>query len=146
MSTNLHDTEKFLLDHIPLARAMGVKLEDRSKGGLILSAPLETNSNHLGSAFGGSISALATLAGYALLWLELGDPNAHIVIRSSAVSYESPLHGDLRAICLQPDEQALATFRAHFKKAGKARIFLSVHLTDGETTHARFEGEYVAIR
>jgi len=72
----LQETERFLHEQIPLTRAMGVRVRSWDGEKLWLSAPLEPNHNHLGTAFGGSLSALATLAGYSLLWLLLGDREA----------------------------------------------------------------------
>jgi thioesterase domain-containing protein len=94
--------EHFLRGKIPLTRAIGVQVESMDPGGLVLTAPLEPNHNHLGTAFGGSLAALATLAGYALLWLELGDQEAHIVIRRSQLDYRHPVTGTLRAFCHRP--------------------------------------------
>src|SRR5687768_7425366 len=99
----LLETEHFLHEQIPLTQSMGVRVESFDGARLILTAPLEPNHNHLGTAFGGSLSALATLAGYALLWLQLGDRQAHIVIRESTIRYRRPVRGTLRAICLRPD-------------------------------------------
>ena len=86
------ETEAFLHAKIPLARAMGVRVERCDSEALVLTAPLEPNHNHLGTAFGGSLAALATLAGYAFLWRELRDPDAHIVIRRSELDYRHPVH------------------------------------------------------
>ena len=69
----LRDTERFLHEQIPLTQSMGVTLESYDGTQLVVTAPLEPNHNHLGTAFGGSLSALTTLTGYAMLWLELGD-------------------------------------------------------------------------
>jgi len=146
MNTSLAATEDFLHGKIPLARAMGVRVASHDATGLLLTAPLAENHNHLGTAFGGSISAIATLAGYALLWRELEDQSAHIVIRSSSLSYEQPIHGDLHALCLPPATEAMDTFRARFHKAGKARILIRVILSENGTPSAIFEGEYVALR
>jgi len=96
----LAQTGSFLHLHFPLSQAMGVRVESHDERGLMLTAPLELNHNHLGTAFGGSLGALALFAGYGLLWLEIGDENCHIVIRSSAIRYEKPVHGPLRALCL----------------------------------------------
>jgi len=43
---------------MPITRAMGVRVEDYGGRRLVLSAPLEANFNHLGTAFGGSLNAL----------------------------------------------------------------------------------------
>jgi len=52
---------------------MGVTVEDYNGERLVLHDPLEANVNHLGTAFSGSLNALALLSGYGLLWLELQD-------------------------------------------------------------------------
>ena len=107
-------TQELLHAKIPITRAMGVKVEDYDGERLVLSAPLESNINHLGTAFGGSLNALAVLSGYGLLWLELQDTECHIVIRDSSISYDRPVRGEIRATCVRPQVEALAEFRRIF--------------------------------
>lgn len=142
----LRDTERFLHEQIPLTRAMGVKLESYDGMRLVVTAPLAPNHNHLGTAFGGSLSALTTLAGYAMLWLQLGDRSAHIVIRESTIRYRRPVSEELRAICERPDEHALSEFRATFAATGKAHIRLQVRVEHAEQVCVLFEGDFVALR
>ena len=139
------ETEAFLHAKIPLARAMGVLVERCDSEALVLTAPLEPNHNHLGTAFGGSLAALATLAGYAFLWRELRDPDAHIVIRRSELDYRHPVTGTLRAVCRRPEEGGLAAFRAAFAKAGKARISLDVTIEEEGRVCLLFRGVFVAM-
>ena len=140
------DIEEFLHGKIPLTKAMETRVESYEDDKLVLIAPLAPNHNHLGTAFGGSLAAIATLAGYALLWLELGDKDAHIVIRSSKVSYDRPVRGEIRAICLRPAEGALARFRKNYERSGKGRIRLGVTIAEDDNVCVDFEGIYVAIR
>ena len=142
----LRDTERFLHEQIPLTRAMGVRLESYDGEQLVVTAPLEPNHNHLGTAFGGSLSALTTLTGYAMLWLQLGDRNAHIVIRESNIRYKRPVRGTLRAICLRPEDASLAAFKATFQSTGKAHIKLQVEIIHAEQICVVFEGDFVALR
>jgi thioesterase domain-containing protein len=130
---------------IPITRAMGVTVEYYDGERLVLSAPLEANVNHLGTAFGGSLNALAVLSGYGLLWLELQDTECHIVIRESSISYERPVRGRLRAVCVSPEAGALAEFKNTFHQKGKARIALSSTIEDDGETAVRFEGTFVAL-
>jgi len=146
MNADLAETERFFHGKIPLTKAMGVRVESHDSGGLVLTAPLDANHNHLGTAFGGSLAALATLAGYGLLWLELGNRNAHIVIRRSELDYRHPVTGPLRAICRKPPEAELATFRTTFAKAGKARIRLEVTVEEAGRVCMTFVGTFVAIQ
>ncbi|MCW1887238.1 thioesterase domain-containing protein [Luteolibacter flavescens] len=140
------EIEAFLHEKIPLARAMGVRVESSDAETFILTAPLEPNHNHLGTAFGGSLAALATLTGYACLWHSLDDRDAHVVIRRSELDYRHPVTGTLRAICRRPDERKLADFRATFAKAGKARISLEVEMEEAGRICLHFRGDFVAVR
>ncbi|WP_035611617.1 YiiD C-terminal domain-containing protein [Haloferula sp. BvORR071] len=140
------DIENFLYGKIPLTKAMEMRVEYYEDDKLVITAPLSVNHNHLGTAFGGSLAAIATLAGYALLWLELGDKEAHIVIRSSKVSYDRPVRGEIRAICLRPSEATLARFRKNYERSGKGRIKLGVTIEEEGNVCVDFEGIYVAIR
>jgi thioesterase domain-containing protein len=131
---------------IPITSAMGVKVEDYDGQRLVLSAPLEANVNHLGTAFGGSLNALAILSGYGLLWLELENIECHIVIRESTISYERPVRGEIRAVCVRPEARALAELKQTFHQKGKARIALSATIESEGTTAVRFRGTFVALR
>src|ERR687884_1178946 len=122
--------QELLHSKIPITRAMGVRVEDYDGERLVLSAPLEANVNHLGTAFGGSLNALAVLSGYGLLWLELRDTECHIVIRDSSIHYDRPVRGDIRAVCARPDEKAVETFRRRFRQRQQARIVLTATIED----------------
>jgi thioesterase domain-containing protein len=138
--------QELFYSKIPITRAMGVRVEDYDGERLVLSAPLAENVNHLGTAFGGSLNALAVLSGYGLLWLELREAECHIVIRKSSISYERPVRGELRATCVRPEAGALAEFKQSFRQKGKARIALSATVEDQGEVAVRFEGTFVAMR
>jgi thioesterase domain-containing protein len=153
-------TEEYLHDQISITRAMGVAIEsyDATTGHLVLTAPLEINHNHLGTAFGGSLSALCTLAGYALLWLELARQNgdgteasphtkAHVVVKESTISYRHPVRDTMiRVVCERPDAALMQTFHGQFTHKGKARIQLTSIVTENAQTCVEFTGTYVAVR
>lgn len=142
----LIETETFLHDQIPLTRAMGVEVRSWDGRELCIAAPLEPNHNHLGTAFGGSLSALVTLAGYSLLWLLLGDREAHIVIRDSSIRYRHPVRGELRALCRHPGDEAWRAFKAQFSANGRARLTLQVVIVEEDRVCVEFEGVFVALR
>jgi thioesterase domain-containing protein len=138
--------QEFLHTKIPLTRVMGVKAEEYDGERLVLSAPLEANVNHLGTAFGGSLNTMAVLSGYGLLWLELQDSECHIVIRESSISYEHPVRGDIRATCVRPPVEEFAKFKETFHERGKARIALTAIIEDEGVACVRFRGIFVALR
>ena len=138
--------EKVFREQIPLTRAMGVRVVQYDGKGLVLSAPLESNHNHLNTAFGGSLHALATLSGYGWLWLELQDPAVHVVPRESHVSYRRPVTGELIARCDRPEEAVVERFKHDFAAKGKARIALQSVIEEGGKPAVVFTGEFVALR
>lgn len=140
----VRETEQFLHRQIPLTRVMQVTVESSDDGVLTLCAPLAENHNHLDTAFGGSLAALAMLAGYAWLWLELGDREAHIVISESRMQFRRPVHDDLRATCRPPAPKELERFRADFAAQRKAQIAIAVEIADAGKVAVEFSGIYVA--
>lgn len=139
------DAETYLHDQIPLTRAMGLRVVAHDESGFVVEAPVSLNSNHLRTAFGGSINALATLAAYGLLWLELrGKPGVHVVVAESSIRFLRPVHETIRAVCPRPDGEEWAAFRSRFASTGKARITLHVKVVEEGETAAEFEGTFVA--
>ena len=144
--TLLRETEAFFHAQIPITRAMGVSVESFDSESLVLTAPLSVNHNHLGTAFGGSLSAIATLAGYGVLWMLLDDRSSHIVVKNSTIHYHRPVTGEIRAIGKCPDAVAFATFRNRFEKKGKARIRLHVTIEENGEVCVEYEGIFVALK
>jgi thioesterase domain-containing protein len=142
----LADAEKFLHEQIPITRAMGLRVVAHDDAGFTIEAPVALNSNHLRTAFGGSINAVATLAAYGFLWVELNDAAAHVVVAESSIRFLRPVRETIRATCRRPDTNNLAAFRHDFAEKGKARITLLVHITEAGETAAAFEGRFVARR
>jgi thioesterase domain-containing protein len=141
---SLLDAEKFLHEQIPITRAMGLRVAGHDDAGFTVEAPVALNSNHLRTAFGGSINAVATLAAYGFLWVELNDAAAHVVVAESTIRFLRPVRETIRATCLPPDDESMASFRRDFKDKQKARINLCVQVTEAGAIAAAFEGRFVA--
>jgi thioesterase domain-containing protein len=140
------ELERFLHEKIPLTVAMGVHVAECNESRLILTAPLAPNRNHLHTAFGGSLHALATLSGYGMLWWLLGEPDAHIVIRESTIRYLHPVPADLTAICDAPPAASMERFRRNLARKGKARIHLPARIERGDESVVEFEGIFIALK
>jgi len=137
--------EEFLLGQIPLTRAMGLRVVPDAEHGLAIEAPVALNHNHLQTAFGGSINAVATLASYAFLWLELDDAAVHVVIRASQIRFLRPIRETIRAVCLPPGREAMERFRAALGVGGKARLDLRVRVEESGVLTAEFGGSFLAL-
>ena len=136
----------YLHKNIPLTAAMGVEVESRDASGLVLVAPLEPNHNHLGTAFGGSLSAIATLAGYGVVWLALGDPDAHVVVGDGTLRFRRPVTKTIRAICRPSSSEVMPHFREEFTRNGRGRLKLQVTIEEDGEVAVEFEGTFIARR
>lgn len=142
----LQETTRFLHAQIPLTQAMEAEIVQMDSWGLRLKAPLAPNHNHLGSAFGGSLSAAATLACYSLVWLLMEDRSVHIVVKQSEIQYLHPVEGDILAFCQRPQDDEVADFRLCLATRGKARLTLNCTIEHGGRICVTFRGEFVALR
>jgi thioesterase domain-containing protein len=138
------DAEEYFHQQIPITRAMGVRVVEHNENEFVVEAPVTLNSNHLGTAFGGSINAVATLAAYGFVWLGLRDRAVHVVVAESSIRFVRPVRETIRAICPRPDSNEWAAFQTQFAAKGKARLTLRVKVVEAGQTAAEFEGIFVA--
>ena len=96
MLPNIIEVESYLHEHIPLSKNMKVKVKQVDKNGITLIAPLTPNINHRSTVFGGSVSALAILAGWTLVHANLQalSLSSRIVIQRNSIEYLQPIDGD----------------------------------------------------
>jgi thioesterase domain-containing protein len=142
------DIEQYLHRHIPLTRAMGVKVKIATADRVELAAPLTPNINHHETVFGGSAAALATLSAWTLVHVGLRHANveATTVIQRNTMSYEEPIHGDFSAVCALADDTAWQRFLRTIDRRGRGRITMNAHLLFDGRQVASFEGEFVALK
>ena len=144
---NPQAVEAYLLEHIPLSKAMSVSVKSLDKDRVILTAPLTPNINHRGTAFGGSISTLATLAAWTFVHVKLRSQSldCRIVIQSHQIDYLKPIAGDFEAHCFAPVQKDWARFCRMIDKRGKGRIPLCAEVYGDAGVSAQFRGEFVAF-
>lgn len=133
---------------VPLARAMDVRVARLARDGITLEAPFAGNSNHAGTAFGGSLYSLAVLAGWGWLRERARDAGAEIelLIAGATVRYRRPVRGTLQAV-IAPDAAALAALEAELRDARRPRLPLTIRLgTPGAAPDAAsVEAQYVGV-
>jgi thioesterase domain-containing protein len=140
--------EQYLHEHIPLSKAMGLRVEVASQERVLLGCPLEPNLNHRGTGFGGSIASIATLAGWSWLWILMRDKSiaAKLVVRKSTIDYIASVDSDFTAELRPPSHEAISHFWETFERRGSARIELKVEVLCRGEEAAHFDGTFVAIR
>lgn len=131
---------------IMLAKPMGVIVEAADETSVILRAPLAPNANHKGTAFGGSLYALAVLTGWAWAtrFLATRTLDADAVIQESNMRFLAPVHGEMRACIEIPAAADIDRLRKMLLRADRGRIRLRVNMHQGTTLAAVFDGLFAA--
>ena len=135
-------------DHsIPLTRAVGIKVINYDGKQLELSAPLAPNINDKGTAFGGSISCILTLAAWGVVWIACtrAKISCDIVIHKGSITYNKPVTVDLHAICPVPKNQQMQEFLDRLQSRGRARIPLKSELFVEGDIMTKFNCQYAAL-
>ncbi|MBA3314786.1 MAG: YiiD C-terminal domain-containing protein [Planctomycetaceae bacterium] len=138
---------RYLHDHIPLTRHMQIVVVECGAARIVLAAPLAPNVNHRATAFGGSLSSAAILAGWAWLHVRLTElgRRQRLVISESTTTYEHPVDGAFEAICESPAAAEFDRFTQILDRRGKARITLKSHVTCNGRVAVRHIGRYAAV-
>jgi len=139
--------QNYLYLHIPLSRAMQVSVVSIQPETVILSAPLDPNINHRDTAFGGSVSVLAILSAWSLLYTRLQqyDIQSRLVIQRNTTIYERPIAADFNAQSMLPSADQWSKFMNTLQRRRKARITVESLVYCNGQIAGRFSGDFVAI-
>lgn len=142
------DLQQLLNTELPITLHLGLRVAVADPEQVILRAPLAPNRNHRGTAFAGSLNAIATLAGWSWLTLFLQQHHlaGQVVLQDSSIAYARPVASDFTATCVAPEAGAITRFLAAFHRSGRGRLRLAAELTDEAGIAGSFTGRYVAER
>ncbi len=133
---------------MPPVALMQLRVDAYDGERLRLHAPLAAHVNDKGSAFGGSLVSLMTLASWGLVTLrvEQAGLDADVYVADSDVRYRAPLHADLLAESALAEDGCWDTFTDTLRTRGRARVALAatVALPDGGVA-TECRSRYVAI-
>lgn len=144
----LDELTTYLHEHIPITRGLGAAAVAYDGTRLALAAPLAPNLNHTGTAFGGSMSALAVLAGWALVHVKLRERGIEnrLVIQRSTLDFDAPVDGDFTATAVLPAAEDWDRFLRTLERHGRARVKVATTVACASGVRARHEGTYAAFR
>ena len=129
---------------IPLSKAMSMQIVSFDGHELVTEATLAPNRNVHGTAFAGSLYAIAALTGWGLvhLRLQLAGLEASVVIASGSIDYACPVAETIRARSrLEDESHGMAALRQ--KRKGRFSVNTDILLADGASASA-FAGSYAA--
>jgi thioesterase domain-containing protein len=134
------ELETFLRSRIPLSAAMAIEVRTASPSAVVIFAPLAP-------AFGGSVSAVAILAAWSVLYVRMQAEGlaGRIVIRRNAMSYDRPIADDFTASATAPDAADWARFRATLARNRTARIRVGAWIESGGRRAGELEGEFAVL-
>ncbi len=137
--------EKTLHEEIPLTHEIGIQVVVATPELVQLSAPLSPNINHKCTAFGGSLYAVAVLAGWSMVFarLHVAGIHAHIVIQDAQIDYVLPVIETITAQCHVASNADFDRCLKLFARKGRARICLFVEIITAQDVAVRFSGNYV---
>jgi len=115
---------QYMAQHLPVAVAMQVKVRAWDGCQLCLCAPLASNFNDKGTAFGGSLIALATLSCWGVCWLGLlrDGIQADLVLAQQSSRFLRPVWSELRAIAVSLPKAQWQEKLAQFNRQGQADL------------------------
>lgn len=139
--------QRYLRDHIPLSKAMQVKVVSADEDAVVLTAPLAPNINHRDTVFGGSASALAILAAWSLLHTRMRAENlsGQLVLQRNSMEYDKPILGDFTARSSLANAEDWSKFTRTLARRGKARLTVTAVLECAGEFVGRLSGEFVAL-
>ena len=128
---------------IPISAAMDlgpVRFDDH---GLTVRASLAPNVNVHGTAFAGSLYAVAALSGWGLVHLELDAAglDGSIVIAEGRIEYLRPVQEDIVAVCAT-DAADVADVADRLRETGRTRWPLTAVISAAGREAVRFDGVY----
>jgi thioesterase domain-containing protein len=132
---------------IPLSAEMDFKVRELRGNTITVVGGGTENVNVHGTAFAGSLYAIATLALWGLINARLPQ-DAALVLAEGNIRYRQPLVGDIVARCEIPTAE-LEAFLSRLQKRGRAVLEATVQIPGREgvaaeyrgTVHARLEQE-----
>lgn len=129
---NSIDLLTLLTTQIPISQFMEVSIAEISEHEIKLTSPLKPNHNHLGTAFGGSLSTMMIFAAYCQLYY-LIEGKGHVLIKSSQTEFIHPVEEDIQAISFAPSDDLKKNFLQTFARKGKGKIQIEsvIKLKDG---------------
>jgi thioesterase domain-containing protein len=151
----LDELERLIVEKMPITEHLEFELAADEQGRLRASAPLQPNANHMGSAFGGSLSMLATVTGWAMMHqlvqetmqdaMEDMRHRVEVMIQESDIEYLRPVYENISVVCEPPDEDAQERFQEMLDRWGRARLELECKINEAGERAVTFIGQYVAL-
>ncbi len=137
-----NELEQRIRDGIPIAAQMAFQVRELSTDKISVVGGGEENINVHGTAFAGSIYAIATLALWGLVNANLPE-GVSLVLADANIRYRQPIEGEIEAGCtISPDE--MNAFLSQLANKGRARLQAIVTVQGRAGVAAEYQGTVFA--
>lgn len=147
MEVNSQEILETLKNKISLYEHLGVQEVRIFHDEVRIRVSLAKNTNHKGTAFGGSLYAVAVLASYAMVLTGLKArkiATEDIVIAKGEITYLRPVTEDFEAVCRFDSKQAEEAFYQRLQQDRRVKGSLTTHIMDsGGSRKASLNGVFV---
>ena len=139
---------EYLKNEIPITIAFGFQVVDASAAQVLLHVPLSPNTNHKGTAFGGSLFSATTISAWGLVYNFVRSENitGDIVLKSSTMEFLKPVEADFDSICKDPGAAAWEKLKLMHSKKSVGKIELKSQIISRAKICAEFTGIFVVKR
>jgi thioesterase domain-containing protein len=131
---------------VPLARALGVEVHSLGADHVALAAPLGPNANDKGTAFGGSLYAVAVLAGWSLVnrLAQAHGLSVDVVIHEATLEYRAPAAAGFVACARFAPQGQTSRFIRALHRHRPARIAVDILTESAGVLAMHCRASYVA--
>jgi thioesterase domain-containing protein len=135
---NSNQLEQRIRQGIPLAAEMAFRVQSLADDRITVTGGGEENHNVHGTAFAGSLYAIATLSAWGLVQSRLPEC-AELVMARGEIDYRKPVIGDIVAHC-KIDNETFDNFLNNLQQKGRARLKALSVIESGGAVAAEFSG------
>jgi thioesterase domain-containing protein len=139
---SLNQLESEIRQGIPLAAQMAFRISELSPNAIRVIGGGTENINVHGTAFAGSLYAVATLALWGLIRARLPERST-LVLAEGKIRYRKPVHGDIVASC-KIDATEMDRFLQRLQNRRSARLNARVELSGDQENAAEYQGTMFA--
>jgi len=132
------ELEQRIRHGIPVAAQMDFRVSELAADSIAVVGGGAENVNVHGTAFAGSLYAVATLALWGLVHARLPG-NAALVLAEGSIKYRKPVVGDIHARCAVPPAE-MAAFLERLQERGRAVLVAKVEIPGADGIAAEYQG------
>src|SRR6266567_4522545 len=106
---------------IPVAHRMGMRIVELGEGHAVGTAPLEGNTNHLGTSYAGTLFGVAEILGGVISIATFDTSKFYPTVKDVQIRFRRPATSAVRATA-SLDSDAIARIKAEVEANGKSEF------------------------